>query len=199
MLKKFLNNPAFLLACVTAVIANAALSPKTKSLVEAAADSTSPRAIPMPLSENWTVVSVADGDTITVRQTDGKEMKVRLGCIDAPETPHGKAPGQLLGEESKKNLQRLVDEADGEVMVSVIDTDRYGRKVGEVFTSVKGGEKSLNEEQLSSGMAYFYKKYSNCPNREVFERAEQIAIASKAGVWSQPGLQKPWDYRKRYR
>jgi len=152
-----------------------------------------------PFSETWIVTKVADGDTITVRQTDGQEMKVRLGCIDAPETPHGKAPGQPLGEESKKNLQRLVDEADGEVMVSVIDTDRYGRKVAEVFTSVKGGEKSLNEEQLSSGMAYFYRKYSNCPNREVFQRAEQIAIASRVGVWSQPGLEKPWDYRQQKR
>ncbi|QIR41782.1 thermonuclease family protein (plasmid) [Tolypothrix sp. PCC 7910] len=144
------------------------------------------------------VTKVSDGDTITVRQTDGQEMKVRLGCIDAPEIPHGKAPGQTLGQESKKNLQRLVDEADGEVMVSVIDTDRYGRKVGEVFTSVKDREKSLNEEQLTSGMAYFYKKYSNCPNREVFERAEAIAQSKRLGVWT-GNYQRPWDYRQQYR
>ncbi|MFK0734228.1 MAG: thermonuclease family protein [Gloeotrichia echinulata HAB0833] len=152
-----------------------------------------------PPAEAWIVTKVSDGDTITVRQTDGQEMKVRLGCIDAPEIKHGQTPGQLLGEESKKNLRRLVDEAGSEVMVSVIDTDRYGRKVAEVFTSVKGGEKSLNEEQLTSGMAYFYKKYSNCPNREVFQRAEQIAIANRVGVWSQSGLEMPWDYRRRIR
>jgi micrococcal nuclease len=147
-----------------------------------------------PPAEAWIVTRVVDGDTITVRQTTGEEMKVRLGCIDAPEK------AQPFGQESKANLQKLIDQAQGEVQVSVIEKDRYGRSVAEVFTILGDGkERSLNEEQLSSGMAYFYKKYSNCPNREVFQRAEQIAIANRAGVWSQSGLETPWNYRRRIR
>jgi micrococcal nuclease len=152
-----------------------------------------------PISERWTVVKVSDGDTITVRQTNSKEIKVRLACIDAPETSKRGQTGQQWGEESANNLQKLVKEANNEVMISIVDTDRYGRKVAEVFTSVNNQEKSLNEEQLTSGNAYLYRQYlKNCPNAEVFQRAEEIAIASRAGVWS-GNYEKPWDYRKQQR
>jgi micrococcal nuclease len=145
------------------------------------------------LAESWAVVKVSDGDTLKVRQTNGEEMNVRLGCIDAPEKK------QFLGKESQANLQRLVDEAGGWVMVSVISTDRYGRQVAEVFTAVSGIEKSLNEEQLVSGNAFFYKQYSDCPNRSVFERAEAMAKSKGIGVWSQSTVEYPWDYRARQR
>ncbi|PAX59448.1 nuclease [Brunnivagina elsteri CCALA 953] len=140
---------------------------------------------------------MSDGDTITVRQTANEKVKVRLACIDAPETSKKGQAGQEWGEESTKNLQKLVNEANNEVMVSIVDTDRYGRKVAEVFTSVNGGEKSLNEEQLTSGNAYLYRQYlKNCPNAEVFQRAEEIAAAKRIGVWS-GNYEKPWDFRKR--
>nr|MDZ8061300.1 thermonuclease family protein [Nostoc sp. EkiNYC01] len=201
MPKKLLNNPAFLLACVTPVIGIAALlSPKTKSLVEAAADSTSPRA--MPLSEQWTVVSVADGDTITVKR-DGETKKIRFCGMDAPEVKHGKQPGQPFGNEAREKLRSLVALAKNQVMIIPIETDRYGRTVAEVMASVSGLwgiEMSFQEEMLKSGMAYYYKQYaSNCPNHDAFAKAEEIAIASKAGVWSNPNLEKPWDYRKHER
>ncbi len=150
-----------------------------------------------PITELWTVVKVSDGDTITVGQTTGEKLKVRLACIDAPETSKGNQTGQQWGEESKSNLRSLIKEANNEVMVSIVDTDRYGRKVAEVFTSVNGGEKSLNEEQLTSGNAYLYHQYlKNCPNAEVFQRAEQIAQGKRIGVWS-GNYERPWDYRKR--
>lgn len=196
MPKKLLNSPAFLLACVTAVIAAAALSPRTKSLVEAAADSTSPRA--MQLSEQWTVASVADGDTITVRR-GGETKKIRFCGIDAPEIKHGKQPGQPLGIESKANLQRLVNEVGGKVSVVNIESDRYGRTVAEVFSSKNGIEKNFNEEQLSSGNAYIYTQYvGKCPNKIAFGNAEAIAQSKRLGVWS-GNYQRPWDYRKQQR
>jgi endonuclease YncB( thermonuclease family) len=74
-------------------------------------------------------------------------------------------------------------------------------------------------------IAHFQSKtdlLKNCPNNDVFERAEEItkqqklgvsrgnyataferaeeiAKGNKAGVWSQSGIEKPWDYRRRYR
>ncbi|MDZ7968909.1 MAG: thermonuclease family protein [Nostoc sp. DedSLP03] len=201
MPKNLLNSPVFLLASIASVIALAAVfSPITKSLVEAAADSTSPRA--MPLSEQWTVVSVADGDTITVGRR-GETKKIRFCGIDSPEVKHGKAPGQPFGDEAREKLRSLVALAKNQVMIVPIETDRYGRTVAEVMASVSGEwglEMSFQEEMLKSGNAYLYRQYAkNCPNVTAFEQAEKIAIASKAGVWSQPGLEKPWDYRKRYR
>jgi endonuclease YncB( thermonuclease family) len=199
MLKNFLNSPAFLLGSVAVIALTATLFPRIEPLAEAAADFTSPRS--MALSEQWTVVSVADGDTITVRQTTGEKMKVRLGCIDAPEIPHGKAPGQPLGQEAKQKLSALVAAANNEVMVIPIEKDKYGRTVAEIMSRGKGGvEVSFQEEMLKSGMAYLYRQYLNkCVNATAFEQAEKIAIASRAGVWSQPGLEKPWEYRRRYK
>ncbi|MCC5611530.1 thermonuclease family protein [Nostoc sp. CHAB 5834] len=148
---------------------------------------------PMSNSEQWQVIRVSDGDTITVRQMNGREKKLRLCGIDAPEK------SQPLGKESKANLQRLVDEVDKTVMVSEIESDRYGRTVAEVFSSKNGVEKNFNEEQLSSGNAYIYTQYvGKCPNKIPFENAEAIAQSKKLGVWS-GNYQKPWDYRKQQR
>lgn len=142
------------------------------------------------------MASVADGDTITVKR-DGETKKIRFCGIDAPEK------AQPMGKESKEKLRSLVALAKNQVMIIPIETDRYGRTVAEVMADVSGpwgNEMSFQEEMLKSGMAYYYKQYaSKCPNHDAFVRAEEIAIASKAGVWGNPNLEKPWDYRKRYR
>ncbi|MHC5763435.1 thermonuclease family protein [Nostoc sp.] len=154
------------------------------------------------ISEEWQVIRVSDGDTIAVRQGQ-REIKIRFCGIDAPEIKHGKQPGQPFGNEAREKLRSLVALAKNQVTIIPIETDRYGRTVAEVTASVSGEwgiEMSFQEEMLKSGNAYYYKQYaSNCPNHLAFEQAEKIAIASKAGVWSQPGLEKPWDYRRQQR
>ncbi|MBD0265343.1 MAG: hypothetical protein ICV78_22270 [Tolypothrix sp. Co-bin9] len=37
------------------------------------------------LTQEWIATQVADGDSITVRQTDGSQIEVELCGIDAPE------------------------------------------------------------------------------------------------------------------
>lgn len=37
------------------------------------------------------LVSVGDGDTIRVKDTNGNRVTIRLACIDAPETSQGKS------------------------------------------------------------------------------------------------------------
>jgi micrococcal nuclease len=146
----------------------------------------------MATSEHWDVIRVSDGDTIAVRQGQ-REVKIRFCGIDSPEK------AQPLGKEAKANLQRLVDEAEGKVMISAIESDRYGRTVAEVFSSKNGIERSLNEEQLKSGFAYLYATYAGkCPNKEAFKNAEALAKSKKLGVWG-GNYEKPWDYRKKER
>lgn len=154
-----------------------------------------------PPSENWTVTNVADGDTITVRQTTGQEMKVRLGCIDAPETPKPGKPGQPLGQEAKQKLSALVAAANNEVMVIPIEKDKYGRIVAEVMARGSGEvEVSFQEEMLKSGMAMVYPAFvANCPNAEVFKRAEEIAKSKNLGVWGDSSSIPPWEFRKQQR
>jgi micrococcal nuclease len=192
------------LGAIASVIGVAAiLSPRTKTF------NGHKGILPIAMSEHWTVASVADGDTITVNR-GSETKKIRLCGIDAPEIKHGKQPGQPFGDEAREKLRSLVDLAKNEVIIIPVESDRYGRTVAEVMASVSGEwgiEMSFQEEMLKSGSAYYYKQYaSNCPNHDAFAKAQELAmaqpasgIASKAGVWGKPGLEKPWDYRRRQR
>lgn len=135
--------------------------------------------------------SVYDGDTFRVK-CDGREQKIRLCGIDAPETK------QPLGIESRNYLRSLIAIASNKVIVVEMDRDKYNRTVAEVLFDTANGERSVQEEMLKAGMAYHYKQFSgNCHNRDVFDTAEQIGKSQKLGVWKLPGGgQRPWDYRK---
>lgn len=133
-----------------------------------------------------TVIKVADGDTLTVL-IDGEKLKVRLCGIDAPEK------AQALGKESGDFLRSMA--LNKEVAVTRVETDRFGRTVGEVF--VLDGEKFTNEALVLAGLAYHYPQYSGkCPNRDSVIEAEKIAQSKRSGVWATATSIKPWDYRK---
>lgn len=131
--------------------------------------------------------SIHDGDTLRVRSSDGQVLKVRFACIDAPELK------QPMGEESRNHLRSLINEAGGRVKLQIIETDRYGRSVAELWTK-KG---LLQSQMTASGMAFAYDQYSkNCPNWEAVKSAEKNAIEYKLGVWRSPNFERPWNYRK---
>jgi endonuclease YncB( thermonuclease family) len=71
-----------------------------------------------------TVVKIADGDTITVLDSNKVQHRVRISGIDAPEK------GQAFGNASGKRLGELVARKD--VRVEFQKHDRYGRIVGKV-------------------------------------------------------------------
>ena len=76
------------------------------------------------------MVGVADGDTVTVLNSNRQQHKVRLGGIDAPEK------AQPFGQRSKENLSRLV--FNKEVRVEWEKQDRYKRIVGKVWVQPSG-------------------------------------------------------------
>ncbi|NEV61019.1 thermonuclease family protein [Thiorhodococcus minor] len=128
---------------------------------------------------------VLDGDSMRL-VCAGKPVEVRLYCIDAPEK--GQQP---WADRSRGHLREL---ATGRVDLVAIDRDRFGRTVGEVYTS---GEAriSLNLEQVRSGQAAVYHRYCDDPR---YFRAERQAREAKRGVWRRRGLhQTPWEYRHR--
>lgn len=155
-------------------------------------ESTSPIATaPAASSETWTVKSVADGDTVTLTKGTS-QLKVRLCGIDAPEK------AQPLGQEAKEKLRSLLAKYDNSVKLYKVETDRYGRTVGELFT-VKNQQPEIfvNESIVSSGFAYHYSRYSsNCPNKVAIANAEELAKSKRLGVWGIPNSIKPWDFRK---
>ncbi len=138
------------------------------------------------LSEQWIVSDVADGDTLTVRQTDGSQMQVQLCGIDVPELIQGKPSTQALANEAFKKLRSLVATADNQVIIIPVRKDSEGRTIAEVMAYGKNDmEISFQEELLKNGLAKIHESGIKCPNHSTFEQAQKIAIASKAGMWKQ--------------
>jgi endonuclease YncB( thermonuclease family) len=73
-----------------------------------------------------TVLSIGDGNTITVLDR-GQRLKVRLACIDSPET--AQSPYGLASRNQLKALMPL----GSDVNLRVKAVDRYGRTVTEVI------------------------------------------------------------------
>ena len=94
------------------------------------------------------VISVADGDTITIL-VDKTKHRIRLAEIDAPELK-----GQPYGKASKAHLSALV--YNKLVLVEYTKKDRYGRLIGTV-TSQKV---NVNEAMVIAGLAWHYKLYA---------------------------------------
>jgi len=132
------------------------------------------------------VVSIGDGDTITVIEAQ-RYIKVRLACIDAPET--SQSP---YGMNARRVLQSLLP-VDSLVRLRIHATDRYGRSVAEVL---KGGI-NLNQYLVRSGDAFVYWQYISGCDRGTYTRLENEARLKGVGVWVLPGgIERPWAYRR---
>lgn len=123
-------------------------------------------------------MGVSDGDKISVLR-DGREVKVRLHGIDAPEAK------QPFGTKAKQFTSEAV--FGKVVQVEVRDRDRYGRLVGEVFFN----RDTLNGYIVRAGFAWAYREYSM-----QFVPQEAEARRFRRGLWQDPNPAAPWEFRK---
>lgn len=142
----------------------------------------------------YSVKRVSDGDTLTVTDARGADIKVRFACVDAPEK------NQALGQKSKKNLERLITEAGNRVLLDVLDEDQYRRKVALVRTKLGNETHLLQLEQIKAGLAWPYKQFaSNCPVWNDVNDAAETAKRKRIGIWSKRKPVPPWEFRKEQR
>jgi len=133
-----------------------------------------------------TVLSIGDGDTISVLER-GQKLKVRLACIDAPETAQ-----KPFGVASRNQLKALLP-LGSTVSLRVQAVDRYGRSVAEVI-----GKGTVNLAMVQSGQAFVYRQYLGQCNAKEYLDAEYRASRHRFGVWQVPGgITRPWDFRRR--
>jgi endonuclease YncB( thermonuclease family) len=128
------------------------------------------------------VVGVTDGDTLTVLRARHPE-RVRLQGVDAPEKR------QAYGERAKRFTADLA--FDRMVTVRATGRDRNGRLLGEV---VLPDGRSLNQELVRAGYAWWFKKYSRDGR---LARLEEEARAGRRGLWADHSPEAPWDFRGR--
>ena len=127
------------------------------------------------------VIAVYDGDTITVR-TD-ETIKIRLDGIDAPELK------QPFGQASKQSLSGLV--FGQTVTIKPGKKDRYGRLLARV--EIAGKDASLT--MVETGMAHWYEQYAK--RDKELQSAQTQAKTARRGLWSDPNVIAPWEFRKR--
>ena len=134
------------------------------------------------------VIKVSDGDTITVLDSNNQKHKIRLKGIDAPESQ------QVYGDISTQSLSELV--YDKEVLVTWDKKDKYYRILGKVI--VDGND--ANYEQLTKGLAWYYKQYEkdlSDEDKKRYSEAEEWARNYTEGLWADSNLIPPWEFRRK--
>jgi endonuclease YncB( thermonuclease family) len=133
------------------------------------------------------IVAIADGDTLTLLDSDKRQHRIRLDGIDAPEAT------QAFGSRSR---QSLADLAHGkQAMADCPKTDRFGRRV--CVVSVEGLDIGL--AQIRRGMAWHFVRYAHeqtPENRAAYSAAEREARAAKRELWRDPEPVPPWEFRQ---
>lgn len=157
------------------------------------------------LNSNYFVKRIADGDTITVTNSSGKDLKVRFACVDAPEIAHtikeknSKKAVDIdqfkWGEKAKQRVQQLIKQGGDQVKLTITDTDRYGRSVSEVRLP---NDTLVQQVLTKEGLVQVYKPYlKNCPSANLVQQAEADAKKRRAGVWSDNKYVSAWEWRSK--
>lgn len=126
------------------------------------------------------VVSVSDGDTLTVF-CDGKQLTVDVAEIDAPELgqPFGNHARQSLSDMCYRRTARLIAQR----------TDNSGRLVARV----RCDGVSAAAEQLRRGMAWVSEEHASDQTLYV---AQDIARHAGRGLWAGEAPMAPWEWRR---
>ncbi|MDO4713844.1 MAG: thermonuclease family protein [bacterium] len=133
---------------------------------------------------SYTLLEVVDGDTIRVKNSEGKEQSVRMIGLDAPESTtmrYGYA--ECFGKEAADHLKTLVGSATQiqiETDPTQTATDKYGRLLG--YVVVNGA--NLNQKMIEDGYGFEYTY--NLPYRyqSEFKSAQKTASEKKFGLWA---------------
>lgn len=132
------------------------------------------------------VISIADGDTVTVLDANKEQHKIRFAGVDAPES------AQPYGNAAKKYLSSLIGSKD--VCVEWDKNDKYNRKVG----VIRLDGKDINYEMVKAGYAWHYKKYQEeqkPEDRTLYSDAQDKAKSDVIGLWSEPDPIEPDAWR----
>ena len=133
----------------------------------------------------YRVLRVADGDTFTIKK-DGKEVKVRLIGVDAPESAAPSYSGKENTKEGKiaaDYLTRLISGKNVYLEYDLDTYDQYGRLLAYVYLSDQ--TTMLQEHLLSEGYVHIMTYQPNVKYVEQFLKLEQQARKDGKGFWKE--------------
>ena len=127
----------------------------------------------------WRCIGVTDGDTFTCLDTVGKQQKVRISEIDAPEL------GQPYGRDARDTLAELIFGKSLAVIPIRSTAD------GLVICKVSVDGKDIGREMVVAGAAW-----TESQSESPLTKDQQDAQDSKQGLWTDASPTPPWEFRK---
>lgn len=128
---------------------------------------------------NAKVISIADGDTISVQLEDDQIIKVRLLGIDTPETHHPTKPVGCYGPQASEFTTKKLTNKRIELEYDIEKYDKYGRTLAFVYLD---GVR-FNDVLVKNGYA---RTLTIAPNKKYsfnLLKLELEAEKNKVGMW----------------
>lgn len=125
------------------------------------------------------VIDVLDGDTFVVRLPDGRDERVRLIGVNAPES------GECLAEEARVTLAGLVDGAHLTLIVDRSDRDDFDRLLRYVEVDTQDdGTVDVGEALVRAGLAIARRYPPDTARASRYDVAQTDAEAAGVGLWA---------------
>ena len=130
------------------------------------------------------VISARDGDSLLVRQPDGRAVAVRLYGVDCPEL------GQPYGDAARDLTERLVGQV---VEVQPTGGRSWGRVVAVV---VLPGGCTLQAALVEAGLAWVDGRFCHSSECDGWRQAQEQAREARRGLWADDSPVPPWVWRR---
>lgn len=127
------------------------------------------------------VIKVVDGDTFWVDDGTGKQIKIRLIGIDAPEPRNAfRKREQYFGKEASKYMVNMISGKRVRLEYDVGRLDRYGRTLA--YAYLEDGT-FINARMLAEGYAIVMTVPPNVKFADYFVKLQRKARKQKRGLW----------------
>lgn len=142
------------------------------------------------IAGQYKVVRVVDGDTIVV-EYGGKYEKVRLLCVDTPESVHPDEKQNIpMGKVASRYTQKKLI---GKSVDLGFELKRLRGNYGRLLAYVFVDGKNLNLDLIKQGLSPYYTKYGKSEKYDAeFRAAEKQARKEKLNIWGDPELTKKY-------
>jgi len=137
-----------------------------------------------------TIVSVTDGDSLRALTQEGREIRVRLDGVDAPELD------QEGGEVTKRALENLCPVGEP-ARLRTRGRDHYGR----VLARVECRDRPVGVLLVAHGLAWAtpWRNQDSEVHLIPIQQAQRQARAAGVGLWAHPDPTPPWEWRRMQR
>ena len=142
------------------------------------------------VAAQYKVIRVVDGDTIVIDFL-GKKEKVRLLCVNTPESVHpDKKQNIPMGKVASKYAQKKLL---GKYIDLEFESNRLRGNYGRLLAYVFVDRRNFNIDLVRQGLSPYYTKYGKSQKYDSeFRAAEKQARKDRLNIWGDPELTKKY-------